>query len=502
MTIPTPLWVRTMTQSTSNRPEDGFAWADRPETSAAGHAGQAPSGGTQPMPASDHETARLSGAAFGASTPAAPASGTSTYGYGYGYGSPQGEGHSGLPPAPPGTQSPRRERRGPGWGGVAAMGVGAAVLSSLLTAGVINATGNGDLTPTPAASSSASSNSSSSKVPVSSGGTGSIAWGKVAAAVEPSVVAVKVTSQQESGEGSGVIYDKSGNVITNNHVVSLASSGGTVTVVLNDGRGYDATVVGTDPSTDLAVIKIKNPPSDLAPATLGDSSGVKVGDPVMAVGNPLGLSGTVTTGIVSATDRPTTTQASDNTSPVNPFQPQQQSDSEQVNTNAIQTDAAVNPGNSGGALVNTSGEVIGIPSSIASLADSSMSSSQSGSIGIGFAIPVNEVKSVVSYLVKGQTAQHSYLGVSTQDGTVTLDGAQRDAAILESIGGGTPAARAGLRAKDGVIAVDGTSVNSAASLIGSLRERTPGTTVTLTIVRDGKSLDAKVTLGTKPTSGS
>jgi putative serine protease PepD len=403
-----------------------------------------------------------------------------------------GSSSGGQPPAPPGPD--RREPRRPGWGGVLAVGAGAAALSSLLTAGIVLQTQDPATTTTTSASSTPQV-----KAPVTTSKSSSPDWGSVAKAVEPSVVAVKVSGQSGAGEGSGVILDKAGRIVTNNHVATGGGTGSTVQVVLFDGRTYAASVVGTDVATDLAVIKITNPPSDLTPAVLGTSSSVAVGDPVMAVGNPLGLSGTVTTGIVSATDRPTTTSASSADPSANPFS---QSTGETVVTNAIQTDAAINPGNSGGALVDAQGRVIGIPSSIASLGGSSTfgQSSQSGSIGLGFAIPIDEVKDVTSQLTKGGTVAHSWLGVGPADGTVTIDGASRDAALLKDIVSGSPAQKAGLKTGDAVIAVDGNTVNSADSLVGTLRERRPNAVVTLTIVRDGKSKDVRVTLGTRPSS--
>ncbi len=401
-----------------------------------------------------------------------------------------GSGSFGGPPAPP-----RREPRRPGWGGVVAMGAGAAVLASLLTAGVLKATDDDTVTSSGTAATSQSS-SPQAKAPVSSSSTSNPNWNAVASAVEPSVVAVTVSTQQGEGAGSGVILDKEGRIATNNHVVTGAGSNATVKVTLNDGRTYDASVVGTDSATDLAVIKISNPPSDLTPATLGNSQAAKVGDPVMAVGNPLELAGTVTTGIISALDRPVTTSASESSNPLSGG-----STSEPVITDAIQTDAAVNPGNSGGALVDAQGRVIGIPSSIASLDSSSMfgQSSQSGSIGLGFAIPIDEVKDVSSQLIKSGTVKHSYLGVILgQDGTVTVGGASRNAAQIKAVTSGAPAAKAGLKGGDAIIAVDGEFVNGQSSLVGQLRQRSPGTAVKLTVIRNGRSQDITVTLGTKP----
>ena len=410
---------------------------------------------------------------------------------GYGPGQAPGQG---LPPGqPPGTGlPPRRERRGPGWGGVVAVSAGAAVLSSLLTAGIVgmrddNGT-TGNVRPAAAAS-------SQSAPPLVTSNGGSLPdWGAVANAVEPSVVAVQVEAAQGSGEGSGVILDTSGRVLTNNHVVSEGGGGGRITVVLSDGRAYPAAIVGTDPSTDLAVIKINASVSGLKPATFGDSAAVHIGDPVMAAGNPLGLADTVTTGIVSAVNRPVSTQGQGGQGG-SPFG---QTRTDPVVTNAIQTDAAINPGNSGGALVDAGGRVIGVTSSIASL--SSSGSGQSGNIGLGFAIPINEAKQVADQLVKTGKVQHAYMGVGLQDSSVEIDGAQREAAVLGSVNPGTPAAQAGLKAKDAVIAFNGQRIDSSDSLVGSIRALMPGTKVTLTIVRDGKKLDIDITLGTRPAS--
>ena len=311
-------------------------------------------------------------------------------------------------------------------------------------------------------------------------------WAATASAVGPSVVSIQVTSRMESGQGSGVIYDAQGRVVTNNHVVAGAS-GGRITVVLADKRVYTAAVVGTDPATDLAVLRLENAPADLRPIAMGDDTKLKVGDPVMAVGNPLGLSGTVTTGIASALNRPVRTGAVGGRG------------GEQVVTNAIQTSAAINPGNSGGALVNASGELVGINSSIASLAQDS---SSAGNIGIGFAIPSNEVRNVADQLIATGSAQHAYLGVGPVVGSsVVQDGAeQRMAAKIDTVQQGTPAADAGLRPGDAVVAVDGEAVDSGLSLTAQIRERTVGSQVTLTVVRDGKRDEIRVTLGQRPSN--
>jgi putative serine protease PepD len=406
------------------------------------------------------------------------------------------------PPVP--QQAPQAGRtggrRGPGWGGVVAVGAAAAVLSSLFTLGITESRDNTAATSSYSAGTGSGNGSGNtaadSSAPLVTGGTGAPNWVAVAKAVEPSVVSVRVTSGNSGDEGSGIVYDGNGHVLTNHHVVAAAEGGnGQVNVILSDGRSYPATIVGSDASTDLAVLSVKNAPSDLKPASFGDSSAVRVGDPVMAIGNPLGLSDTVTTGIVSALNRPvTTSQQPQSQDPFGSGQVQ----GETVVTNAIQTDAAVNPGNSGGALVDATGRVIGVTSSIASLGASS--SGQAGNIGLGFAIPVGEARSVADQLVKTGTVKHAFLGVSLQDGTVSIDGATRQAAIIRSITDGAAAAQAGARTGDSVIAVNGASLDGADSLVARIRALQPGTKVTLTVVRDGKKVDLQVTLGTKPAS--
>jgi putative serine protease PepD len=316
-------------------------------------------------------------------------------------------------------------------------------------------------------------------------------WTATSAAVAPSVVAISVSSDAGGGQGSGVVIDREGHILTNNHVVTGAGSSPQIEVTLNDGRTYAATIAGTDASTDLAVITLSDPPKDLAPIALGDSDALKVGDPVMAVGNPLGLAGTVTTGIVSALDRPVTTGADEGGS----GQPGQ---APPVVTNAIQTSAAINPGNSGGALVNAGGQLVGINSSIATLGSSG--GSQSGSIGIGFAIPVNEAKSIAGQLIKDGSAKHALLGVTSRDGTATDGSAKRAGATVVEVSPGTPAAEAGLRTGDTVIAVDGDRVDSTLSLVAHVRERSVGDKVTLNVLRDGKRLELNATLTAKSTS--
>ncbi|WP_427383883.1 S1C family serine protease [Janibacter sp. G56] len=386
------------------------------------------------------------------------------------------------------TMAPATTRRTGGGRRLAELATVAVLAAGLASGGTWAATRATDDAPSATASSS-SSTAAAQVAPVSQALKESPDWTATAAAASPSVVSITVESQSGGAQGSGVIIDDAGHVLTNNHVVSGAA---TVTVTLSDGRGYEAKVAGTDASTDLAVLTLVDPPSDLTPITLGDSDQLTVGDPVMAVGNPLGLSGTVTTGIVSALNRPVTTQEESQSN--DPFA--QQTQGETVVTNAIQTSAAINPGNSGGALVDASGRLVGINSSIASLGGSSTS----GNIGIGFAIPVNEAKLIADQLIADGTADHSYLGVGLQDGEAEDGNATRAGAQIASVEDDTPAAEAGLEQGDVVIAVNDERVDSAESLTAHIRERAVGSTVTLTVLRNGERTDLTAKLAARPTS--
>jgi putative serine protease PepD len=395
-------------------------------------------------------------------------------------------------PSPDGhSQSGATHTRSAGPRRLAELGAVALVAAILASTGTYAATRD-DAQSSPLAQSSTSA--ATTAAPVLQADASAPNWSVTAGAVSPSVVAISVTNGQSGGQGSGVIFDTSGRILTNNHVVAAAGNGSKLSVTLNDKRVYDATAVGTDPSTDLAVIKLTDAPGDLKAIALGDSKALKVGDQVMAVGNPLGLAGTVTTGIVSALNRPVTTSD----------QPQdpsgQQPAAEQVVTNAIQTSAAINPGNSGGALVNASGQLVGINSAIASLGSSGSSSSQSGNIGIGFAIPVNEARSIADQLVASGKATHPYLGVASKNGIVTDGSAKRAGAVLTNVVSGFPADKAGLRPGDAIVGVDGNSIDGSLSLVAQIRERSVGEKVTLKIVRDGSSKELSVTLIAKPTT--
>ncbi|MDN5797039.1 MAG: trypsin-like peptidase domain-containing protein [Intrasporangium sp.] len=398
------------------------------------------------------------------------------------------------PPTPPGNREPepKPRRRIVEMTGVAVL---AAVLASGGTYAALHTGGGASVAPQNASSQALQQGGSTSPT-VIQGDAVAPDWAAVAKAVSPSVVSITVVLQNGEAQGSGVIIDGRGHVLTNNHVVAGAT-GGSISVSLSNGRTYSASIVGTDPSTDLAVVKIQGAPDDLTPITLGDSSKVSVGDPVMAIGNPLGLSGTVTTGIVSALDRPVTTQASEQEG--SPFGNQTTADT--VVTNAIQTSAAINPGNSGGALVNAKGELIGINSAIAQLGGGGpFSSGQSGNIGIGFAIPVNEAKTIATQLIAKGHADHAFLGVSARDAVVTDGPAKRAGAEVVQVVPDTPAAKGGLKQGDVIIMVDNERIESSTALVAQIREMQAGQQAKLTVVRNGQRQAITVTLAVKPTS--
>jgi putative serine protease PepD len=324
------------------------------------------------------------------------------------------------------------------------------------------------------------SGKSTPDVPAPSAGEG-VDWAAVAAKVQSTVVAIRASNVQlgEGGEGSGVIIDsEKGYVVTNNHVVADMDQ---LSIVMADGRVFEAKVLGADPTTDLAVLQFVSPPDDLVQASLGDSSKLSVGEPVMAVGNPFGYDNTVTTGIVSALNRPVTTSAAGSAAA-----------NEQVVSNAIQIDAAVNPGNSGGPLFNAKGEVVGINSSIA--ADPSSQSSTGTFFGLAFAIPVNVAKVIAPQLVEDGKAVHPLLGVTSNDAEATVSGQTRRGAQVQQVTPGSAAESAGLKAGDVIYAVNDNPISGTYSLTAWIRSLEPGSRVKLSIVRDGKPLDVEATL--------
>jgi putative serine protease PepD len=311
------------------------------------------------------------------------------------------------------------------------------------------------------------------------------ATASVAAKILPSVVSIEVRRGSGGDTGSGIVISSSGYILTNNHVVEPALNGGKLNVVFPDKHSVKGEVVGRDRVSDLAVVRVRGV-SGLQPAALGSSSSVAVGDPVIAVGSPLGLAGTVTSGIVSALDRPVEAGSVAGTSTDDII-------------DAIQTDAAINPGNSGGPLVDGHGEVIGVNSAIATLSSDPLGSGQGGSIGLGFAIPIDQAKRIAEQIITQGFSTHAIIGVRLDP---AYDG--EGAKIVKSSGGnpgvapGGPAQRAGLHSGDVIVAVDGERVTSADELIVAIRRHVPGQRLTVTYLRDGGRHDAVVILGSAP----
>ena len=353
-------------------------------------------------------------------------------------------------------------------------GVVAALVSAALCLGVgYAAITNGWVTvPTSSSLTSVKSNTSGSGSAKAKSGEAAD-WSAVAKEVSDSVVSIDVETSDGSAKGSGAIISDKGYIVTNNHVISGAKQ---IQVTLANGTIYSAQIVGTDTTTDLAVIKLDNPPSDLKAAEFADSDNLAVGESVMAIGNPLGYDDTATVGIVSALNRPVTVSDDNNNDIV---------------TNAVQIDAAVNPGNSGGPTFNAAGQVIGINSSIAS---TTTSSGTAGSIGIGFAIPSNLVKRVANEIIDNGTVQHVALGVTVKSSTVEADGVTRGCTQVQSVVDNSPAAKAGVKAGDSIVAFNGKAVNNNYSLLGYVRASAMNDKVTLTVVRDGNTMELDVTL--------
>lgn len=308
----------------------------------------------------------------------------------------------------------------------------------------------------------------------------------------PSVVTISASSGTSGGTGSGIILDTSGHILTNTHVVTLdgQAANAAIEVRTNDGKVYPGTIVGTDPLSDLAIVRITAP--GLVAAPLGDSGKVKVGDTAIAIGAPLGLSGTVTDGVVSAANRTIETASSAAPAPQSGSSGAAQ---DSISINVIQTDAAINPGNSGGALVNTSGEIIGVNVAIASAGSTSSSSAQSGNIGVGFSIPVNNAKRVAREIIATGTAKHGQLGLSVQDKAAGTSSGFTTGAEVAAVTPGSAADKAGLKAGDVITYLGGRTVTDASELTAAAREQAAGATVKATFDRDGEQHSTDVTLG-------
>ncbi|WP_245677920.1 S1C family serine protease [Nocardia acidivorans] len=396
------------------------------------------------------------------------------------FGAPGGPGGPGQPPLGPGFQgepgapAPKRS-------GKTGLVAGAVVLA-LLSGGIGGAVGalatrdgNGGASITNALDAPKPNVSTVANAPA-----GSVQ--AVAQKVLPSVVMIRVAGQKAEGEGSGVVLSTDGLILTNNHVVSGAGPNATMEVAFSDGTTAAAQLVGADPVSDLAVVKVPNK-QGLKPIELGSSGGLQVGEPVVAVGSPLGLAGTVTTGIVSSLNRPVSTSG--------------EPGSQGTVIDAIQTDAAINPGNSGGALVDMNGKLIGINTAIATLGVSQTAGGQSGSIGLGFAIPVDQARRVADELIKNGKATYAQIGVKVR--------AQDDvngARVLEVTADG-PAAKAGIPNNVVVTKLDDQVIDSGNALIAAVRSHRPGDKVKVTYT-DAQGKNAKtveVTLGEAAAEG-
>ncbi|MER5861962.1 trypsin-like peptidase domain-containing protein [Kitasatospora sp. NPDC002040] len=396
-----------------------------------------------------------------------------------GWATPPGGGGPGLPGYPeyPGAaaSSPGRKR-----GGLIAL-VAAVALVAGLAGGAIGVS----LTDRNDSSNSSSGRGSSTTVQASENKQAinrppdSVAG--IAGKALPSVVTIKAQGSQESGTGTGFVFDTEGHILTNNHVVAPAASGGKLTVKFSDGSSYPASVVGRAQGYDVAVIKLDSPPKDkLVPLPLGDSDKVAVGDATVAIGAPYGLEGTVTTGIISAKDRPVA--SGDETGAQSSYM------------NALQTDASINPGNSGGPLLDASGAVIGINSAIQS---NSGGSGRAGSIGLGFAIPINQANRVAGDLIRTGTPVYAILGVLRND-EYKGDGAQiRTSAVKDTpaVTPGGPADQAGLKAGDVITKLGGHVIDSGPTLVSEIWTYKPGDKVEVEYTRDGKAAKTTVTLG-------
>jgi putative serine protease PepD len=367
------------------------------------------------------------------------------------------------PPAEGGTSRPARTAL------IAA--VTAAVVGGGIGAGTVAAFDNGKTTTV------SSLPQTNQTAPIAAKVDGSIS--AAAAHIQPSVVTIKVNGSQEQGTGSGVVIRDNGYILTNDHVVSVAAGGGTMSVITHDGQQAKATIVGRDTSDDLAVIKVSGL-KNLTAATFARSSSLVVGQTVVAVGAPLGLSDTVTSGIVSSTARPV-----------------RSGDSDQAVFDAVQTDAAINPGNSGGPLVDLNGNVVGINAAIATANSGGLQipgqTQESGSIGIGFAIPSDEASRIAGQLIDTGKATHAILGVK-------VSGQQSSAssttgATLTEIDANSPAQKVGLKSGDIVTGVDTQRIDDADALIAAVRSHAPGDTVSVTYTRAGASKTVRITLG-------
>ncbi|WP_031071766.1 S1C family serine protease [Streptomyces sp. NRRL S-118] len=439
--------------------------AAAPTPAGPGAGAQDRTGAGAPTPPHGHPQPPAYGGGSGAPWPPAPPAPPTTAGWGAPF------------PATPGAPQAGRPRSGRG-------GLVAAVLVAALAAGGVGggigywAAERSDGTATTSTTVAAGEAPADFKRD-----PGTVA--AVANKALPSVVTIEAKSggsDEEGGTGTGFVYDKEGHILTNNHVVASAAGGGTLSATFSNGRKYDAEVIGRAQGYDVAVLKLKNAPSGLTPLPLGNSDRVAVGDSTIAIGAPFGLSNTVTTGIISAKNRPV---ASGDGGGKNSYM------------SALQTDASINPGNSGGPLLDARGAVIGINSAIQSPGSGGLGSAQAGSVGLGFAIPVNQAKNVAEQLIRTGQPVYPVIGA-----TVNMTEEGEGATIAEQGAGGTPAitpggpaAKAGLKPGDVIIKFGNRAIDSGPTLISEIWTHQPGDSVPLTYKRGGKESTVQVTLG-------
>ncbi|MGW0772901.1 S1C family serine protease [Streptomyces sp. NPDC002835] len=453
-------------QPAASPEQPGHSPGSGPEPATApipAHGGETPP--AAPAPAGAPPTAHHAGGGWPPPPPTLPS-------YGGGSGGPAWG-------APTPAQPPRRRRVG---------GLAATVLAAALVAGGVGG-GVGYWAAERNDGGSSSTTVSAASPQDLKRDPGTVA--AVAANALPSVVTIEAKSggpdiegsEGQGGTGTGFVYDKEGHILTNNHVVASAAEGGNLSVIFSDGKKYDADVVGRAQGYDVAVLKLKNAPSGVDPLPLGNSEKVAVGDSTIAIGAPFGLSNTVTTGIISAKNRPVA--SGDGSSGKNSYM------------SALQTDASINPGNSGGPLLDSRGAVIGINSAIQSAGNGGFGQTQAGSIGLGFAIPINQAKTVAEQLIKTGQPVYPVIGA-----TVDMSEQGSGARITEEGAGGSPAvspngpaAKAGLKPGDVITKFNGKPVDSGPTLISEIWTHKPGDEVALTYQRDGKSHEVELVLG-------
>ncbi|MFE0963720.1 S1C family serine protease [Streptomyces fungicidicus] len=459
------------------------AGGESPYGPQAAHAGQGPQGGADPQGGAAHGGAAHGGAPAGgpssapdASWPPPPPPSTPSYGGGHGGGDGGHGGHGG------GGWGSSYQQPAPKNGGGRGRMIAGVLVAALVAGGL-----GGGLGYTLAKEND--SNGSTTVSSSTSGGNvkrdpGTVAG--VAAKALPSTVTISAESSSgEGGTGTGFVFDTQGHIVTNNHVVADAVDGGKLSATFPNGKKYDAEVVGHAQGYDVAVIKLKSAPSDLKPLTLGNSDDVAVGDSTIAIGAPFGLSNTVTTGIISAMNRPVA--SSDGTG------------SQASYMSALQTDASINPGNSGGPLLDAQGNVIGINSAIQSTSNGGFGTGQAGSIGLGFAIPINQAKYVAQELIKTGKPVYAKIGasVSLEDTTGGAKITDQGAGGSEPVDPGGPADKAGLKPGDVITKLDDRVIDSGPTLIGEIWTHKPGDEVTITYERGGKDHTTELTLGSR-----